>query len=375
MHADAFRYPTNFDIFQARVPEGSSYLEPAAAQERYVTGNTLHALAQTDSGSVHLKFSADHCQLTTFTPSGVPLREVRWQRDATGLQLRRIVDAYYPEGDPGRRVPYIEVVTVSQAFGADGIAEVTLATPAGDEFHERPWQPSTGHLAAPEFGAWKPLVAAGQVAEPRLGADALNSAFTRAQQPTPSTTTQHSATVATATDRWRVHASAETIVRTAERLASGDEHDSGHTNLFALRRDDSWVLPLVRVTEVAYTPEELRRASNLLNQLRAALEYRAGRGSFLELEGESVNAYAAALRATGVTRAMFWQLTSTHAAVIASEAPHSPSSQTSAGLNRVSLTSATLTPATPSISLALHVVPGEWITEQKAPTNLNLRWP
>ncbi len=156
------RYPNRLELFRLEPLGDPPYLEVDDARERYEAGTGLSVVADTDPPTWYLEVSprGHRYTVTFFAPSRTPLRAVTWERDDDVLRCRRILDLYYPDGDPGGRVPYVTVTTVTQQIFSDGVVDITLSSPTKpDELREVTNAPMTlFRTTVPAFGDWEPLL-------------------------------------------------------------------------------------------------------------------------------------------------------------------------------------------------------------------------
>lgn len=157
------RYPKRFEIYRLEPIGEPPYFDVDDARARYETGAGLSIVEDTDDPPgwyVEASPRAHRFTVTFYTPSKTPLRVVTWERDGEVLLCRQILDLYYPDGDPGRRVPYVELTTVTQQIFSDGVVDITLSSPsAPDRLREVTNAPLTlFRTAVPAFGEWTPLL-------------------------------------------------------------------------------------------------------------------------------------------------------------------------------------------------------------------------
>lgn len=308
------------------------YFDDEQARQRYQAGNSLTVLSREDPPVWYLLVSPDSYRFTVtfYSTSKTPLREVTWEREGAELQCRRIIDAFYPDGDPGGRRPWAEVLTLTQRISADGFVDVVCSSPMDEDSYRGvagvPMQPYRAPV--PAFGVWNRLLTASSPPPmQRYGLDAIDAAL------------RWSDTCVAPTDvaidddvDWRVPASARDIMAALDRLIASAAADLA---IPVLVRGTARILPLV-----AGSPS---RVTDLAQELRDACEYRAGRGIRLNLQqrgSDSVASYLAALRLAGMASAEYWEFDSGHGVVLAR--------------------------AGDPASLAVHVVPSSWVTERRA---------
>ena len=361
MKAPEFEYPTGVD-FHTLTPVGDPpYFSADAARELYDTGKPLEVLRGGEPREWLLRVSPRHHRfsVTYYSDRGTPLRDVTWESDGDDLLRRKTIDLFYPDGDPARRLPYVEIISVTHNLSADGVVGVTLATPIGDdEFRE-----VTGVTLAsfrttvPAFGEWDALVAAG--APPTLerfgldAIDAIDAALGLAQQVAPSVDD------AAATNRgWSVATSVNAIMDELDAVLAQQPTSEA---IIVLERGAARILPLTAGADPTLTGrdprEEHRRAGTLASSVRDACDHREGWAVQVDLDDQSVDSvasYSSALRAAGATRAHYWRFDDLGVVLVQSGAAEA----------------ATLT-------LALHVVPLGWVLDRRAGApvaGIDVRW-
>ncbi|SJM55295.1 hypothetical protein [Gulosibacter sp. 10] len=153
-------------------------------------GRPLDVLDPADPPSWSLRISPDRRRfdLVFLAGSTTPIREAVWESDGERLRCRRVVDLYYPDGDPRGRVPVEEVVSVAQRVLADGAVEAQVALPGGEVALREVVNASPEHyrVAAPALGDWEPLLRlAAPDPDARFGAAAAETAFSFCAQHVP----------------------------------------------------------------------------------------------------------------------------------------------------------------------------------------------
>lgn len=132
---DSVRYPASFDIVRLAPIGEPAYLDVDEAHCDYLDEQMISVVPDdlSDAGKPawHLNVSAKRFRfvLTFYSDAGAPLRKVTWEREGDELVLRRTVDLFYPEGDPGRPVPWVEIPYVDREYSARGTVTVTHAPP------------------------------------------------------------------------------------------------------------------------------------------------------------------------------------------------------------------------------------------------------
>ncbi|MFJ2370762.1 hypothetical protein [Microbacterium sp. NPDC087665] len=356
----SFRYPNQFETSRLEAIGDPPYLDSDDARGRYSEGKSLRVVDDGNPTAWFLLVSPKRHRftLTFYAATGTPIREVTWEDDGGSLFCRRIIDLFYPDGDPGRRVPYSEVFTVTQQISTDRIVTVTLASPLGDdEFREVTLDSDDGfRRAVPEFGEWAPLLAASTPPDlERFGLDALDAVTAFAEDCVPADRAGSNDEVV-ALGGWRVQSSVGDIMRVVDAIVAGE---SESTAVPAWDRGAVRILPLAFQTDSTSgrsADEEIRRMTALANELADACEYRAGRGIALpldEADNDSIRSYAEALRAAGVTEATFWDFGNDRAVVLVW--------QREGG----------------EVALSLHIVPASWVSPRHLGATvdgIDVRW-
>jgi hypothetical protein len=132
-------YPRRFEIFRLEPLGDEPYFETDEARQRYVDGRGLSIVSGGTPPSWLMQVSAKRYRfsITFYSESKSPLRKVTWEQVGTELFCRKTIDMFYPDGDPGRGVPSIDLVTVTQQISTDGVLSVTLSSPIDeDDFRE-----------------------------------------------------------------------------------------------------------------------------------------------------------------------------------------------------------------------------------------------
>lgn len=301
------------------------YLEIDEARRRYTDGQSVRVVAAGDLPAWFLMVSPKRHRftLTFYAATGTPIREAMWEDDGGTLFCRRVIDLFYPEGDPGGRVPYAEAISVTRQISTDGVVGVTMASPLGDdEFRETVLETAGPYrLAIPDFGEWSPLLDSSTPPElERFGIEALDALTSFAED--------------------GVHASA------VDAVVAGS---SSTSSVPVLDRGAAHVLPLaLQAGPDSGRPadEELRRITVLADGVRDACDHRAGHGIAVPLlEADAGDgSYGAALRAAHATEATFWEFDSEHAVVLVWQRQ---------GLEN------------PAFALCIQVIPASWVSPSR----------
>ncbi|PSL39116.1 hypothetical protein CLV49_2750 [Labedella gwakjiensis] len=184
------RYPNRFETYRLEPIGEPAYLDLDDARGRYERGAGLSVVEDTDPPGWYLEVSprGHRFTVTFYTSTKTPLRVVTWERDEDELRCRRILDIYYPDGDPGHRVPYVQLTTVTQQIFSDGVVVITLSSSsAPDELREVTNAPLTlFRTDVPAFGEWAPLLLSAVTdTRRRFGPDAFATAASDLQDVVP----------------------------------------------------------------------------------------------------------------------------------------------------------------------------------------------
>ena len=357
------RYPVRLDIFKL-VPLGDpSYFTDEQARVTHAAGDALSVLPPEDPPRWSLRISKQQLSFTVqyYTATGVPIRIAEWEVRDGHLLCARTIDLFYPDGDPGRRVPFADVVTVTRRVYADGVAEVTVVTPIEvDECHVLERFPMADlQQRIPSFGDWDLLVDAADPPETnRFGIDALDEALALAKR-WRSDGTSVTGPIGESSAGWRLPLSPLKIVKAASEIGNGDVPAIAPV----IRRGAASILPLFIQADLQKSGrvpgEEFRRRMHIAGSVRDALELGGGRGIPVELESPMLSgargSYIAALRACDVTDAQWWDQDTGQAVVLV------PSGGQNAG----------------TLALALHVVPASWVNDRQTgsgASHMDLAW-
>lgn len=355
----AVRYPRRFEIFRLEALGADPYLTAEEAAARYEGGRGLSVIAPEDPPSWYIEIGpgGDWFLVTFYTPGSTPLREVRWDVVDGVAVRRRVVDLFYPEGDPHRRIASADVVTVAQDAGIDGVLGVTVSSPLEEDTFREVSGVAVPTLV-PEFGAWDTLLAAS--APPpleRFDWDAIESSTAFADA------CVAQGVVGSPAGGWRVPADARDIVAAIRAVASDRPVRPG---IAVIERGAARIIPLLAQGDPARTGrdprEERRRADRLATAVDDGCEQVAGRSVPLDLgaRGGTASPYARALRAAGARTALvreFW--------------PDDAAAASAVGIVWSGEA------ATGDLTLAVHVVPVAWLSERQAGPDAredDLRW-
>lgn len=356
------RYPNQFELVRLEALGDPPYLEVDAARQRYDSGQSIRVVSEGQPPAWFLIVSPKRHRFTAtyYAASGTPIREAMWEQDAGSLLCRRTIDLFYPDGDLGRRVPYTDIVSVTQQVSADGVVGVTLSSPIGDDdFREVTDVPLNDlRLAVPAFGAWESVIeASAPPALERFGQDSLDAAIAHAETCVVGETRLDSDEAGTRSAGWRLPAGSREVLGAVDAIV---EATSKSVDIPVLSRGAARVLPLAlqasSLTSGRTPSEEHRRMTVLAAEIRDGCEHRAGQGILFDLDtmGEdSVASYASALRDAGAARAEYWAYGSDHGVVLVWTGDETEG------------------------SLALHIVPVSWISErraQQAIDGIDVRW-
>lgn len=325
------------------------YLEIDEARRRYTDGQSVRVVAAGDPPAWFLMVSPKRHRftLTFYAATGTPIREAMWEDDGGTLFCRRVIDLFYPEGDPGGRVPYAEAISVTRQISTDGVVGVTMASPLGDdEFRETVLETAGPYrLAIPDFGEWSPLLDSSTPPElERFGIEALDALTSFAEDGVHAGPTHRGQDAPG--EGWRVSASVGDIMGAVDAVVAGS---SSTSSVPVLDRGAAHVLPLaLQAGPDSGRPadEELRRITVLADGVRDACDHRAGHGIAVPLlEADAGDgSYGAALRAAHATEATFWEFDSEHAVVLVWQRQ---------GLEN------------PAFALCIQVIPASWVSPSR----------
>lgn len=351
------RYPRRFEIFRLEALGDDPFLTDAEARDQYEQGRRL---AVTDAGSPPTWYldvlpGRQRFTITFYSPHKTPVREVVWEPVDGRLLRRRALEVFYPEGDPKRRVPYSQLLTVDQHWYADGVARIVRSSPIDEDVFAEIVAGEQDRLDVPEFGEWSALIAASTPADmSRFDVDAIDAAEDVAR-----------AAIAVGkpladTARWSLPASVSTVLDTVTALTAFEPTPS---LVPIIERDAAKILPVfVQGASPRQSGldarEERRRVDELSSGLAGAFEYASGRPIPFPLDqrGDGPLAeYAASLRSANARSAQWWVLNETGVVVVRS-------GDEDAG----------------DLALAVHLVPARWVSGRSGtPTgrpSADLRW-
>jgi hypothetical protein len=299
--------------------------------------------------------------------AGTPLREVSWEPRGDLLLLRETKDLFYPDGDPGRRVPYEQVASVTREYFTDGRVRVVLKAPdldlprtLRDIDVEALLQPR------PAFGQWAQLVeASSPPSMERYGADASDAALALALEDLGGEDVTGAPGLVSLDARggWVMEATERQIYEIAVAVADGAPVPYAAT---VLRRGPAAIIPLGfqgRPAKGHDPAEDERSLGSLDDHLRGLLAHRtqdpvqflASRREWYDSEATAV--HYDLLKAAGVTSAWYSYLPPTER--------HAVMRVWAGDLARGTRT------------LALHVVPAHWCSDRlrgEPPVGVDLRW-
>ena len=351
------RYPRRFEIFRLEALGDAPFFTDEDAREQYEQGRRL---AVTDAGSpptwyLDILPGQQRFTVTFYSSYKTPIREVVWEATAGRLLRRRALDLFYPEGDPKRRVPYSQLLTVDQHGYADGVARIERSSPIDEDVFAEITVSEQERIDVPEFGAWSALIAASAPSDvSRFDLDAIEAAeeYVRAAIA--------AGEPLAVPGRWSLSASASTVLGTVTALTAFEPTPS---LVPVIERDAAKILPVfVQGASPRQSGldarEEQRRVDDLASDLAGAFEFAAGRPIAFPLDQRGdgpVAEYAASLRDANARTAQWWTLNETGVVVVRS-------GDEDAG----------------DLALAVHLVPARWVSGRsgtptgRAPTDL--RW-
>jgi len=367
--ADA-RYPKRLEIFRLEPIGDPAYYTEQEARDRYEQHRGLSIIARTDppawyieSAPKYVAEAADYAWFTVtfYTADKTPLREVTWRREGVGLFCRSILDVFYPEGDPKRRVRFVDVVTVRQEFSTDGVVVVTRESPIDDDLVREVDGVAVDdrRLGLPEFGEWEAMLQASAPEDvTRFGWDAIAAADEFAQRCASAGTVRG---VDRADGGWRVDAATQGVVAAIQAVLDGGVP---RADIPLIVRGAARIIPLMVQPDPRLSGrdawEDRHRVEVLDGEVGQACEFHFGRQATpppfdLSSRGQDgIGSYAAALRDAGATRAVWW-VSDAHGIVLV---------QTGDELRG-------------DLTLAVHVVPVGWVWDVKrsrAAEHVDLRW-
>lgn len=354
----AVRYPERFEIYRLEALGEDPYLSLDEARHRYDGGKGLTVVGASTPPTWFLDVSArrHRFSVTFYSPTKTPIRRTDWEETGGRLLRRGAVDLFYPEGDPGRRVPYSQLLRVEHRWYADGVVHIERSSPIDEDLVTEISAPQELRwLDVPGFGDWAPLISASAPPElPRFVLDAIDTAeaYARAEIAAGSPTSEQ--------DGWILPASDKTVLDAVTALTRFEPVPSA---VPVIERDAAKIVPVTLQDTAPRASgrdavEERRRVDDRAAGLAGAFEYAAGRAIDLPLDGRGdgpVAAYAAALRAAGARDARWWVLNETGVVVVRS------------GDAEVG-----------DLALAVHLVPARWVSGRSATTSgrapADLQW-
>lgn len=350
---DGVRYPNSLELMRLEALGTPPYRDVAEARERYEGGRSLQVVPEGTPPAWLLVIAPDQRRfsVTSYAPTSTPLRDVTWERDGDTLMCRRTTDLFYPDGDPGRRVPFSGVVSVRHEIGADGIVRSILSSPTRHDIVIDGAVDVDGFcIELPSFGDWQRVVAPSRPGpSSRFGLDADDSALAAVAS------YQNAATPAEG--GWRIAAGSRGVMGAVDLLVAGGRPV---TAVPVIERGVARIIPLAvqAPRSSGRAPrEERRRTTAQHDDIRDACEHRHGQAISLDLDTRGASAtaaYARGLRGAGATAAEYWVARGGHALVLVT------AGDDTAG----------------DLRLSLHLVPEEWVGSGKglAPAVEDLRW-
>lgn len=343
------RYPKRFEMYRLEPIGEPPYLDLDDARERYERGAGLSVVEDTDPPGWYLEVSSRQHRFTVtfYTSTKTPLRAVTWEWDGDVLLCRRILDLYYPDGDPGRRVPYVELTTVIQQIFSDGVVVVTLSSPsAPDQLREVTHASLTPfRTEVPAFGEWAPLLLSAITdTRGRFGPDAFATAASDLQNVVPFglPSTDREALVAGSRGMSILTALAEATGGAARTWADIDSP--------VIDRGASAIFPLASAqTEARGAMERLRAVRDRLQM--DAIHFYGGDHFHAETDLRREDGYGRNIARSGIETVgpvYAWRVGG-HAAVLVHGRDSAEGTET----------------------LALHVLPADWVWEPPGAGNTN----
>lgn len=356
--AGAVRYPERFEIHRLEALGENPYLTDDDARRRYEDGKGLSVVAASTPPTWFLDVSVrrHRFSVTFYAPTKTPIRRVGWEETDGRLLRRSAVDLFYPEGDPGRRVPHSQLLRVEHRWYADGVVHIERSSPIDEDLVTEISAPQELRwLDVPAFGDWGPVTAASAPPEfARFDLDAIDAAeaYARAEIAAGGSASEQGG--------WILPASDTTVLDAVTALT---RFESVPSAVPVIERDAARIVPVMLQGTAPRASgrdaaEERRRVDDRAAGLAGAFEYAAGRPIDLPLDGRGdgpVAAYAAALRAADVRDARWWVLNETGVVLVRSGDPE-------AG----------------DLALAVHLVPARGVSGRSATTSgrapADLQW-
>lgn len=349
--AHRFRYPKKFEIYRLEALGDDPYDDESEAREKFESGRSVSVLPAGDEVPWSLTVAANtypfagthRYSLTWYSPSRTPVRQVTWESRGEALVCRDSIDVFYPEGDPGRRLPFVQVITVEQTFAVDGVLQVMMTSPIEDErvVEVVGVDDAALRIAAPAFGEWDELLAASApTTEARFGLDTLDTSrafFDRC-------VAKGAAAVSDAA--WRVPFDDRGVFDAVKRIVDRAESDA-----VVLDRGPARIFPLAAQGGAQrrygrHPDEERRRVERFADRIRGVFEHHHGAQIPVDLMRrgtDTLAAYAASLRAAGAASAVWWGIGSAGAVLVTTGDARDG-----------------------DLTLAVHVVPMSWVSDRRA---------
>lgn len=203
------RYPRQVELSRLEVMGDPPFLDLAEAERDYREARGLHVFSARDSASgkpcwfLSVRPGGARFVLRFYSDAGSIVREATWESVSTELRCVETVDLFYAEGDPGRIVPWEDVINVTRNFSRGGVLKVTFAPPGRVSGADKPKKRKKQHLlpsfaegpegrngrvhtvrdvpqprvATPAFGDWERLLEASAPADlARFGDGAAEAA-------------------------------------------------------------------------------------------------------------------------------------------------------------------------------------------------------
>lgn len=341
----AVRYPRRFELFRLEAIGADPFLADDEAAQKYAEGRRLAVTDDHDPPEWYLDIlqRRHRYTVTFYSPQRTPIRAVAWEMSGDRLLRRRAIDLFYPEGDPGRRVPYSQLLTVEQRWYADGLVRILRSSPIDDDLVAEVSAPDdVRRLDVPAFGDWAPLVEASAPSTlRRFDLDAIDAADDLAQR------SIRAGRPLTGTSRWTVPASDSTVLGAVQALTRLEPVTS---RVATIPRGAATIVPIVLQggppRGSGFDPaEERRRVDDRAAGLSGAFEYAAGRPIPFALDAggdDTVAQYAASLRAAGARSAEWWVLEERGVVIVRSGDED-----------------------TGDLALSVHVVPAGWVSGRR----------
>lgn len=350
------RYPKKFEIYRLEALGDDPYYGLDEARERFADGRLLTVLPGGDATPWSMSVAANtfpfagthRFSLTWYTPRRTPLRQVTWETLGDALVCRDSIDVFYPDGDPGGRVPFAHVITVEQTFAVDGVRQVTLSSPLGDETTVEivDAEDAALRVPVPGFGDWAAVVAASvPTDEERFGIDTLDTSrafldrcIAQGRPADPGVA-------------WRVPFDDRGTFEAATAILDGRAPGQG---VVVLDRGPVRIIPLAAqggdgAAQGRDPGEDRRRIARFAGRIRGAFEHHHGAQIPVDLTlrgDDALAGYATSLRSAGAASAVWWGIGSAGVVLVTTGDAH-----------------------TGDLALAVHVVPLSWVSDRRAHTD------